>query len=350
MINLPAIKIVRTTPPSSLGEGSAMDGLTAKPVAPAWVGCMDGTPVRTDSAGVWDEFLQLQISPATRRSYAAGLRDFFRREFQVSVSPETILAFLQLPEWEAIGYVIAYRGHLLEAQLSAGTVNARLAALKSFVTHAYKRKLCVFRLDDIKSVKSQSYKDTRGISIDQFQLLIDRIDRSTVMGKRDYAMLRLLWDNALRRAEVCGLDRADFHASEARLYLKGKGRIDKEPIDLAPATVEAICDWLASMGESGSAALFVSSRDTRLSVDRLYQIVGGLAVAAGIERVVSPHKIRHSSITALLDLNGGDVRSAQAHSRHKNLATLIRYDDGRQQLQGKAAKTLADAISQRDMD
>ena len=64
---------------------------------------------------------------------------------------------------------------------------------------------------------------------------------------------------------------------------------------------------------------------------------------------MSPHKIRHSSITALLDLNGGDVRSAQAHSRHKNLATLIRYD-GRQQLQGKAAKTLADAILERDVD
>jgi integrase/recombinase XerC len=333
-IDLPAIKIVRTTPPNPVAGAAVEERLTVKPVAPS----------------VWDEFLQLQISPATRRSYAAGLRDFFRREFQVSVSPETILAFLQLPEREAIGHVIAYRGHLLEAQLSAGTVNARLAALKSFVTHAYKRKLCAFRLDDIKSVKAISYKDTRGISIDQFQLLIDGIDRTTVMGKRDYAMLRLLWDNALRRAEVCGLDRADFHAEDARLYLKGKGRIDKEPIDLAAATVDAISDWLASMGESKSPALFVSSRDTRLSVDRLYQIVGGLAAAAGIERVVSPHKIRHSSITALLDLNGGDVRSAQAHSRHKNLSTLIRYDDGRQQLQGKAAKTLADAILERDVD
>ena len=108
------------------------------------------------------------------------------------------------------------------------------------------------------------------------------------MGKRDYAMLRLLWDNALRRAEVCGLDRADFHPKEARLLLKGKGRIDKEPIDLAAATVEAISDWLVSMGESKSPALFVSSRDTRLSVDRLYQIVGGLAAAAGIAGVTQP--------------------------------------------------------------
>jgi integrase/recombinase XerC len=292
-----------------------------------------------------------------RRSYSAALKDFFQRELETEVSVAAIESFLRLPEREAIGHVLNYRGQLLTAGLAAATVNAWLAALRSFVIHAYKRKLCNFRLDDIKSVKAQSYKDTRGISIELFQQLIDGIDRTTVMGKRDYAMLRLLWDNALRRAEVCGLDLLDFHPKEARLYLKGKGRIDKEPIDLAPATVEAISDWLASMGESGSLALFVSSRDTRLSVDRLHQIVGGLATAAGItsgrqanERVVSPHKIRHSSITALLDLNGGDVRSAQAHSRHKNLATLIRYDDGRQQFQGKAAKTLADAISERDVN
>jgi integrase/recombinase XerC len=224
-----------------------------------------------------------------------------------------------------------------------------LAGLKSFVTHAAKRKLCTFRLDDIKSVKAQSYKDTRGISIELFQQLIDGIDRSTSIGKRDYAMLRLLWDHALRRAEICGIDWVDFHAGEARIYLKGKGRIDKEPIDLAPETVDAISDWLSSMGESRSSALFVSSRDTRISADRLYDIVVGLGAAAGIDRVVSPHKIRHSSITALLDLNGGDVRSAQAHSRHKNLATLILYDDGRQQLQGKAAKTLAGAILQQNI-
>jgi integrase/recombinase XerC len=321
VINLPAIELIEISLKSS-----------------------EITPAPLESK-IWAEFLTLQISPATRKSYAASLKDFFRRRFDRSVSPEAIEQFLSCSEHDGISHALAYRGQLLEAGLSAATVNARLAGLKSFVTHAAKRKLCTFRLDDIKSVKAQSYKDTRGISIELFQQLIDGIDRSTSIGKRDYAMLRLLWDNALRRAEICGLDRVDFDAGEARIYLKGKGRIDKEPIDLAPETVDAISDWLSSTGESRSSALFVSSRDTRISADRLYEIVVGLGAAAGIDRVVSPHKIRHSSITALLDLNGGDVRSAQAHSRHKNLATLILYDDGRQQLQGKAAKTLAGAIS-----
>ena len=140
--DLPAIKIVRTTPSNLVGGAAAVENrLTVKPVAP----------------GVWDEFLQLQISPATRRSYAAALKDFFQRELETEVSVTAIELFLQLPEREAIGHVLNYRGQLLTAGLAAATVNARLAALRSFVIHAYKRKLCNFRLDDIKSVKAQSY-------------------------------------------------------------------------------------------------------------------------------------------------------------------------------------------------
>jgi integrase/recombinase XerC len=299
----------------------------------------------SSAPSIWDEFLAIQLSPATRRSYSTSLQDFFRREMGTVVSPASISSFLALSEHEAIGRVLAYRAQLLAAGLSAATLNSRLAGLRSFVTHASKRGLCQFRLDDIKSVKAQTYKDTRGVSIDLMQQIFSHIDLSTSLGKRNYAMLRLLWDNALRRAEVCGLDRDDFYPAEARLLLKGKGQLDKEWIDLAPATVQAISAWLASMGKTSSPALFVSSRDTRLSVDRLYQIVRDLAAAAGIDRVISPHKIRHSSITALLDMTDGDVRSAQAHSRHKNLSTLIRYDDGRQQLQGKAARHLAESIT-----
>lgn len=319
MINLPTIELIEITPRVT-----------------------EITPAPLDSA-IWAEFLSVQISAATRNSYAASLKDFFRRQFDLAVSPEAIEQFLIAPEYDAITRVLAYRGQLLEAGLSASTVNARLAALKSFVTHAAKRKLCAFRLDDIKSVKAQSYKDTRGISIEEFRQLISMIDRTTSLGKRDYAIMRLLWDNALRRAEVCGLDRADFRPREARLYLKGKGRIDKESIDLAPVTVYAISDWLDSI-QTTSPALFLSSRDGRLSPDRIYGIVLNLGAAAGIDRAISPHKIRHSSITALLDANGGNVRAAQAHSRHQDLATLIRYDDNRQELQGKSARLLADLI------
>jgi integrase/recombinase XerC len=328
VIKLPAIELTELTPKISL------------------------SPIQLDSK-IWSEFLALQISPATRTSYAASLKDFFRRQFNIAVSPSAIEYFLSCSESDALGHVLVYRSQLLDAGLAAGTINARLAALKSFVNHAARRKLCDFRLNDIRAVKAQTYKDTRGVSIDQFQDLIDSLDRSTPLGCRNYAILRLLWDNGLRRGEVCGLDRADFRAGEARLLLRGKGRIDKEPLDLAPVTVAAIADWLtvAAAWQSSrglaqvESALFLSSRNTRLSASQLYKVVRELAAAAdSIERVVSPHRVRHSSITALLDLNGGNLRAAQAHSRHKDVSTLIRYDDNRQELQGKSARTLADAI------
>lgn len=299
---------------------------------------------RPTNLAIWAEFLSIQISPATRKSYASSLKDFLDRQFHLSVSPHAIERFLSCSEYDALSHVLAYRGQLLAAGLSAATVNARLAALKSFVNHAAKRKLCSFRLDDIRSVKAQSYKDTRGIPIEQFKLMISYIDRSTKMGKRDYAMMRLLWDNGLRRNEICGLDRSDFRPGEGRIYLKGKGRIDKESIDLAGATVDAVSVWVEEIGETDNLALFLSVRNLRFGANRLYDLVRDLAKQAGVDRIISPHRIRHSSITALLDNNGGDVRAAQAHSRHKDLSTLIRYDDGRQQLQGKSAKTLADLL------
>jgi hypothetical protein len=81
-----------------------------------------------DSA-IWAEFLNLQISAAT-------LKDFFRRQFDLAVSPQAIEYFLACSESDALGHVLVYRGQLLDAGLAAGTINARLAALKSFVNHA----------------------------------------------------------------------------------------------------------------------------------------------------------------------------------------------------------------------
>jgi integrase/recombinase XerC len=59
---------------------------------------------------------------------------------------------------------------------------------------------------------------------------------------------------------------------------------------------------------------------------------------------ISPHKVRHSSITTFLDASNGDVRTAQRLSRHSRLDTLMIYDDNRQGLQGKASIVLADLV------
>ena len=78
----------------------------------------------------------------------------------------------------------------------------------------------------------------------------------------------------------------------------------------------------------------------------IYRLVRKFSSDAGIEKVMSPHRVRHSAITAYLDASEGNVRAAQALSRHKNLDTLTRYDDNRHQYQKTASDVLGDLLGQ----
>jgi integrase/recombinase XerC len=116
---------------------------------------------------------------------------------------------------------------------------------------ARKRGLCSFTLTDVKGLRSQKYRDTRGRTVDEYRSVLAEIDRSTILGKRDYAICRLLWDNALRRGEIVSLDRSSFIPQDSKLMILGKGTLELQSklarrlttIDLNPAVVTAINDY-----------------------------------------------------------------------------------------------------------
>ena len=160
-------------------------------------------------------------------------------------------------------------------------------------------------------------------------------DRTSLAGKRDYALLRLLWGNALRRNEVSQLNVGDFDPDGKTLRIFGKGRgTQSEVVDLGDSTVEAIADWLAtSTTKRPNAPLFIAldfhNRGHRLTGDGIRRIVVRVCDLAGIKKPMSPHRIRHSAITAALDATDGNVRKVQKLSRHRQLDTLMIYDDNR---------------------
>jgi integrase/recombinase XerC len=177
---------------------------------------------------------------------------------------------------------------------------------------------------------------------------LETCDLDTVKGIRDYALIRLLWDNALRRGEVSAANVGDFDPVGRKLWIKGKGKIQKSAISLNPVTVSAVRDWLGTRSDVKPIdPLFISLDDkqgARLQGRGIHQTISNRSKQAGIPKQMSPHRVRHSAITAYLDASGGDVRSAQGLSRHKNLNTLTRYDDNRHQYQGKATDVLADLV------
>ena len=87
-----------------------------------------------------------------------------------------------------------------------------------------------------------------------------------------------------------------------------------------------------------------NSRSDRLSGKSIYCIVRKYADEVLSDKILSPHRVRHSSITAVLDASNGNVRMAQKLSRHKNLDVLSRYDDNRVALQKEAVNLLADMV------
>jgi integrase/recombinase XerC len=300
---------------------------------------------------IWEDFLRVQLKPRTRQEYRKAI-DYFCRVMAPDQLPTTFLQeFLASHQKQALQQVLEYRQRALEAKLSASTINLRLSAIKALVDYARKQDACSFSLVDIKALKANNYHNTRGVPVQDYRSILTLVDRSTDLGVRDYAILRLLWDNALRREEVITIDICDYLPQESRLMILGKGQIDKQSIDLNPGTIEALDEWIRfrsglyfapKNGSDRDTAMFLSCNGLRLRGSDVAYILKGYADAAGIK--ISPHRVRHSAITAYLDASGGDVRSAQSLSRHKDPRTLMIYDDNRQGLQGKATKALGDLL------
>ncbi len=302
----------------------------------------------TKSTDLLADFLRLKGNANTSRNYRKSLDDFCRRIYDSDVSTVLLTRFLPLSQSEAVYITLQYRQLLIEAKLAPNTINLRLSALKSFVDYARTNERCQFNLADVSSLKVELYRDTTGIPLGEFKDMLTIPDRTTIKGIRDYAILRLLWDNALRRNEICSLDVGDF-GDAGKLSIVGKGKLQKTQIDLSPATTIAISKWLAQrLDYQLSDPLFVSldnrSKGHRLNGSTIYRLVRKFSAAAGIDKIVSPHRIRHSAITTYLDVSDGNLRAAQGLSRHANLNTLSRYDDNRHKYQAQATNTLANLI------
>jgi integrase/recombinase XerC len=209
---------------------------------------------------VLKQLLAHKRSENTRRAYERDVNDFLKTMTGKFACTDNVLEFLHLDERQAVSVVLKYKAKLIDKGLKEATVNQRLAAVKSLVEMGRKLGACHYTLGDIKGEKVTSYRDTTGVDTKTFERLLSGCDRTTLAGARDYALLRLLWGNALRRNEVCQLNVRDFDPASKTLRIFGKGRgTQAETLDLGSATVQAIADWLQERGScSHDSPLFIA--------------------------------------------------------------------------------------------
>jgi integrase/recombinase XerC len=169
------------------------------------------------------------------------------------------------------------------------------------------------------------------LPVDEVFALLDSPPEDLLLGKRDRAILELFYGAGLRLSELVGLNLDDVDLDQRLIRVRGKGSKERiVPInERAAARVAAVImergKFKPSVREADAQqALFLSSQGRRLSARRVEQIVNEWVKKTGIARKVSPHALRHSFATHLLDA-GLSIRSIQDLLGHESLSTTQKY-------------------------
>ena len=217
-----------------------------------------------------------------------------------------------------------FRIHLNRQAGTSGTMkhktqNYYMISLRAFLKFLRKRDIESLNPERIELAKV-GQRDLDLITSDELNRLIN-VKGTSLPALRDRAILELFFSTGLRVSELCALNR-DIDLSRDEFSVRGKGE-KVRVVFLSPAAKAAIKAYEAKRGDV-EEALFISTSNTRLTPRSIERIVKGYAIKAGITRKVTPHVIRHSFATDLLE-NGADLRSVQALLGHQNIATTQVY-------------------------
>jgi integrase/recombinase XerC len=212
--------------------------------------------------------------------------------------------------------------------LARTTVQRKLSAARSL----FGRLVDEGRLELHPATGLRQRRGTRhlpgALDPDEVEALLTAPDRTSATGRRDRALLELIYSAGTRASETVGIDRADLDLDRGLVRVWGKGRKERlAPIGShARAALEEYLDdpERPTPTEGHEAAVFLNGRGGRLTTRSLQRVVEKQALAAGLRRRPTPHTLRHSFATHLLDA-GADLRSVQELLGHAHLVTTQIY-------------------------
>jgi len=271
---------------------------------------------------------------------AAVYRDSLSRGsyWAVHHSLETIVKLLGATDpwgypWHRLRYrdTARVRAQLVERYAPA-TVNKILSALRGVLKTCWRLGLMDAethaRAADVANVRAKTLPSGRAVERDEVRALFAACDDSPA-GRRDAAMLAILYGGGLRRAELCGLDVEDFDAGECVLTVRaGKGRRDRR-VHLSQSVCRLVNLWVGARGgDDGPLFVPISAggtvRLTRLRGEAVRYILLKLQRQAGLTGI-TPHSLRRSYVSELLGA-GVDVFTVQRLAGHADAVTTARYD------------------------
>lgn len=225
-----------------------------------------------------------------------------------------------------------YMARLYELKKKKSSIHRKVASLRTFF-----RFLCregVMEMNPAKLVATPRVERTlpNHLSIEQMVRFIETPDTETLLGKRDRSMLELLYASGLRVSELVGLNITDVDFTNLTVRVKGKGRKERI-VPFGQHALRALQDYLAVRGEllieadedkRDPAALFFNYQGTRINPRSVGRMVDKYVKMCADVHHISPHSLRHSFATHLLDA-GADLRAIQEMLGHARLSTTQKY-------------------------
>lgn len=248
--------------------------------------------------------------------------------------------------------VIAFREDLKATGHKPTTIQNYITAARLFFSWLEQAGIYPNVAAHVKGAKLDREHKKNYLTSRQVKAVLADIDRTTLQGKRDYAMLVLMVTGGLRTVEVARADIGDMQTlgDNTVLYIQGKGRDEKTEYVKLDAHVEAaIRDYLKDRGEAKpDAPLFASTSNNNRGKRMTTRAISGIAKAHMVEAgynsdKLTAHSLRHTAVTLSL-LAGQPLEEVQEFARHANIATTMIYNHALDKAKNGCSTAIANAI------
>lgn len=230
------------------------------------------------------------------------------------------------------GDINAYKQKLSDSGKSVATVSRCMSSIRTLYKYLLVSGRCSKNpTAEIKNDKCEK-KFFEILSEDEIDRLLSQPDTSELKGKRDKAMLEIMYATGMKVSELISLDLSDVNLKLQTVNCKGASHSSKgRMILLYPVAVKALEDYIKKsrnffVADPTNSALFVNVNGERMTRQGFWKILKGYAESADISKTITPHTLRHSFATHLLE-NGADINDIKNILGHADISSTQVYSD-----------------------
>jgi integrase/recombinase XerC len=217
-----------------------------------------------------------------------------------------------------------FLGRLVDRRARKSTIARKLAAIRSLYKYLNREGIVPGNPARLVATPKQDKRLPPVLTVDDVLRLLDAPRNDGEPGLRDRAVIETLYSTGIRASELIGINHDDINRHDRLIRIRGKGRKERI-VPVGQKALDAIDAYNAEKRQPASVpAVFTNPAGKRLTARTVQRIVGTYRKIAGISQHASPHTLRHSFATHLLE-SGADLRSIQELLGHASLSTTQRY-------------------------